>query len=311
VRIIRYHCPGGPDVLQLDEIPPPQPCSGELLISVAAAGVSLPAVRAMFTASGPWPVAPGGEVAGRVIALGPDVTGWHLGQRVVSVAFGGAYAELAVVPAALSAAVPETIGEATAVALLRNGHVALGALRAGGLKSGEKVLITAAAGGVGHLAVQLARVLGAERVLAAVGSSGKEAFVRELGADAVLSYADTAAAWPETVNIVLDGAGQAALHRGVAALAPFGRLVSYSASGGIVQVNDLRSQARSIIGFTVAHLARYSPQHYAQHQEELWRLALDSQVRPAIHAELPLTDAQHAHQILLSRENLGKVVLLP
>jgi NADPH:quinone reductase-like Zn-dependent oxidoreductase len=311
VRIVRYHAPGGPDVLQLDEVPSPQPGPGELLVNVAAAGVSLPTVRATFTASGPWPVAPGGEVAGRVVALGSGVEGWHLGQRVVSVAFGGAYAELAVVPVALTAAVPKTISDATAVALLRNGHVALGALYAAGLEPGDTVLITAAAGGVGHLAVQLARVLGAQRVLAAVGSFGKEAFVRTLGADAVLSYADTAAAWHETVNIVLDGAGQPALHRGIAALAPFGRLVSYSASGGSVQVNDLRSQARSIIGFTVAHLARYAPQCYAQHREQLWRLAIEGQVRAAVHAELPLVDAQRAHRIFLSRENLGKVVLLP
>lgn len=229
---------------------------------------------------------------------GPDVLRW----RLCRVGRG---------PGSLTTAVPETLGDATAVALLRNGHVALGALHAGGLHSGETVLITAAAGGVGHLAVQLAHVLGAERVLAAVGSSGKEAFVRELGADAVLSYADTAAAWHETVDLVLDGVGQAALHRGIAALAPFGRLVSYSASGGTVQVNNLRSQARSIIGFTVAHLARHSPQHYAQHRDELWRLALEGQLRAAIHAELPLTNAPRAHQILLSRKNLGKVVLLP
>jgi NADPH:quinone reductase-like Zn-dependent oxidoreductase len=187
----------------------------------------------------------------------------------------------------------------------------LGALHAGGLQPGDTVLITAAAGGVGHLAVQLARVLGARRVLAAVGSSGKEAFVRKLGADAVVSYADTAAAWHETVNIVLDGVGQAALHRGIAALAPFGRLVSSSASGGTVQVNDLRSQARSIIGFTVAHLARHAPQRYAQHREQLWQLAINGRVHAAVHAELPLIDAQLAHRILLSRENLGKVVLLP
>ncbi|MGH3515471.1 MAG: alcohol dehydrogenase catalytic domain-containing protein [Pseudonocardiaceae bacterium] len=124
MRIVRYHRPGGPEVLQLDDVLPPQPGPGQLLISVAAPGVSLPVVRATFTASGPWPIARGGEVAGRVIAFGPAARGWHLGRRVVSVAFGGAYAELAVVPAAVTAAVPETISDATTVALLRNGHVA-------------------------------------------------------------------------------------------------------------------------------------------------------------------------------------------
>jgi NADPH:quinone reductase len=115
-----------------------------------------------------WPVSPGGEVTGRVAAVGSGSQGWNVGDRVVAVAFGGAYAEFATVPAAFAARIPPTVGDVTAVAVLRNDQVALGALRAGGLTAGDQVLITAAAGGVGHLAVQLAKALGAERVIAAV-----------------------------------------------------------------------------------------------------------------------------------------------
>jgi NADPH:quinone reductase len=271
----------------------------------------LPVVRATQGADGRWPAAPGGEVAGQVAALGAGVQGWWVGQRVVAVAFTGAYADFATGPATFAAPIPEAISDATAVALLRNGQVALGALHAGRLAPDDTVLVTAAAGGVGHLAVQLAKALGAKRVVAAVGSPGKEAFVRRLGADAVLSYADGAPDWGEAADLALDGAGGAALARSVAALDVFGRLVSYSAAGGTVQVNDLRSQARSIIGFGVAHLARRSPDSYARHREDLWNLATTGHLRPAIHAELPLSDAVQAHRVLLSRENLGKIVLLP
>jgi NADPH:quinone reductase len=310
LRVVRYHRPGGPEVLQLDEVPRPEPGPGELLVEVSAAGVSLPVVRGTRTASGPWPASPGGEVAGRVAALGPAVEGWDVGDRVVAVAFGGAYAEFAAVPVAFAAAIPAAVGDAAAIAVLRNGQVALGALRAGGLVTGDRVLVTAAAGGVGHLAVQLARALGARRVVAAVGSTGKETFLKGLGADAVLQYRDSAAVWEEEVDLALDGAGGAALRRGVDALAVFGRLVSYSAAGGTVEVNDLRGQARSLIGFAVAHIARKSPDRYAQHREQLWQLVEGGALRPAVHAELPLTQAAHAHQALLDRENLGKVVLV-
>jgi NADPH:quinone reductase len=310
LRVVRHHRPGGPEVLQLDEVPRPEPGAGELLVKVTAAGVSLPVVRGLRTATGPWPAAPGGEVAGRVAALSPAVQGWEVGDRVVGVAFGGAYAEFAAVPVAFAAAIPAAVSDAAAVAVLRNGQVALGALRAGGLIAGDRVLVTAAAGGVGHLTVQLAKALGAQRVVAAVGSTGKEPFLRGLGADAVVRYGDEAAAWEEEADLVLDGAGGEALRRGVDALDVFGRLVSYSAEGGTVEVNDLRGRARSLIGFAVAHVARKTPERYAQHREQLWQLVEEGKLRPAVHARLPLTRAAQAHQALLDRENLGKVVLV-
>jgi NADPH:quinone reductase-like Zn-dependent oxidoreductase len=248
-------------------------------------------------------------VAGRVAARGAGVEDWEIGQRVVGVAFNGALAEMAVAPAALTAAIPDRIGDAAAVALLRNGQVALGALRAARFEAGETVLITAAAGGVGHLALQLARALGAERVIGAVGTPGKDQFLIGLGADAVRGYGEGDQPWDDTVSLVLDGAGHAALQRGIAALAPFGRLVSYSAAGGSVAANELRSQSRSIIGFAVANLARHQPERYAAHREQLWRLALEGRLVPAIHAQLSLDEVQHAHQLLLDRTNRGKVVL--
>lgn len=308
MRVVRYHRPGG---LRLDEVPSPQPGPGELVVAVTAAGVSWPVVRGLETATGPWPLAPGGEVAGRVAAVGSDVPGWAVGDRLVGVAFGSAYADQTTVPAAFAASIPDAVEDVSAVAVARNGQVALGALRAGGLEEGDRVLVTAAAGGVGHLAVQLAKAFGAGRVVAAVGSPGKAEFLRGLGADAVVEYTDTAPDWDEEVDLVLDGAGGAALRRGVQALAVFGRLVSYSAAGGPVEVNDLRAHARSVIGFGIAHLARRTPQRYAAQRDELWRLVAQGRVRGVVHAALPLTAASDAHRMLLARENRGKVVLLP
>ncbi|HVX45989.1 MAG TPA: zinc-binding dehydrogenase [Mycobacteriales bacterium] len=311
MRTVRYHRSGGPEVLAIDEVDPPEPGPGELLVEVAAAGVSLPVVRQTRSADSPWPLSPGGEVAGRVSALGPGVTGWTAGQRVVSIAFGGAYAERAVVPVAFSTAIPDPIADNTAVALLRNGQVALGALQAGAVALTDRVLVTAAAGGVGHLAVQLARALGGRDVVAAVGSPGKEAFLEEFGIATVLSYAEDAPAWDVSVDLVIDGAGGSALTRGISALETFGRLVSFSAAGGTLEVNDLRVQSRRLIGFSIAHLARLAPQQYAQNRETLWRLAATGAIRPAIHAELPLADAADAHRIIEARTNRGKIVLRP
>jgi NADPH:quinone reductase-like Zn-dependent oxidoreductase len=160
-------------VLTIEETPVPRPAEGELLVEVAAVGVNLPVVRLTRGGPGgagvPLPHAPGGDVVGRVAAVGAGVTGWELGRRVAALAPTGAYAEYVPVPAALAAPVPGGIDDEAAVQMVRGGQVALGVLRAAGLQGGEDVLVTAAAGGVGHLSVQLARILGAARVVAAIG----------------------------------------------------------------------------------------------------------------------------------------------
>lgn len=174
MRAVRFHSYGGPDVLEVEEVPRPRPGAGELLVEVEVVGVTLPVVR--LTRGGPegtgvaLPHAPGGEIAGRIAAVGSDVTGWRVGQRVAALAFTGAYAEYAVVAAAFATAVPDDVPVEAAVTLVRGGQVALGTLHAAGLQSGESVLVTGAAGGVGHVAVQLARIVGAGRVVGAVAT---------------------------------------------------------------------------------------------------------------------------------------------
>lgn len=308
---------GGPEVLKVEDAARPEPGEGELLVEVGAVGVTLPIVR--LTHGSPdgggvaLPHAPGGEIAGRVVATGPGVSGWEVGQRVAGLAFTGAYAEFATVAASFIFAVPDQVDDATAVVLVRSGQVALGALHASGLRRGESVLVTAAAGGVGHLAVQLARSRGAGRVVAAVGSTGragKAAFLGDLGADEVVTY--DADGWGDPVDVVLDGAGGERVQTaGLRSLAPLGRLVSYNGVGAVVDVNELRMHGRSVIGFAMPHLVARRRDLYEQHQRELWDLHANGHLTAAVHRTLSLDEAAEAHRVIEDRENLGKVILEP
>ncbi|GGY12348.1 hypothetical protein GCM10010358_75930 [Streptomyces minutiscleroticus] len=190
MRRVRFYAYGGPEVLRVEEAEAPEPGPGELLVRTEAVGVTLPAVRRVRGEGGrtPLPGTVGGEVAGTVVALGPDVAGFGVGDRVTSLTFSGSYAELVLAPAALASRVPDGASAVRAVTLVRSGHVALAALATALPASAGSVLVTGAASGVGHLAVQPARLRGAGRVVAAVGSSAKADFVRGLGADEVVTY---------------------------------------------------------------------------------------------------------------------------
>ncbi|MEV6346758.1 zinc-binding alcohol dehydrogenase family protein [Actinoplanes sp. NPDC051851] len=303
MKRVRYHRDG----LRVEEAPEPVPGDGELLIRTRAIGVTLPALRRLTGPGTELPTLPGGEVAGEVIGSGRGVTGWAPGDRVSALPFGGAYAEVVTAAVMTAERIPDGGADAQAVALVRSGHVALGVLDAAALTGGESVLVTAAASGVGHLLVQLARLRGAGRVVAVAGP-GKASFLYDLGADEVLSYTD--GPWPQQC-VVLDGAGGGAFTRGVEALRPGGRLVFYSSGGGTIDASALLAGSKTVTGFGIANLARGNPARYAAHGRELWELALDGRLRPVVHGEFPLDAAATAHEIVEARENCGKVVLRP
>lgn len=309
MRKIVFRAYGGPEVLEQVQGPRPECGAGELLVEVEVVGITLPGVRQTRGGNVALPHTPGGDVVGRVVATGSDVAGFAVGDRVAGISGAGAYAEFAVLPAAFATPVPVDIDAAVAAVLVRNGQVALGALRAAGLQPGESVLVTGAAGGVGHLAVQLARVLGAARVVGAVSTAAKADFVRGLGADEVVRY-DDPAGWGEQVDVVLDGVGDAVLAKALPAVAPLGRLVEFSGGGGLVDVVDLRMRAVSVIGFSMAPFVKRHRDVYDAQRERLWELARSGAIRAATHA-LPLEKAGEAHQLIESRANLGKVVLVP
>ncbi|MEV5238686.1 zinc-binding dehydrogenase [Streptomyces cinnamoneus] len=309
MRRVRYYEYGGPEVLRVEETDVPSPGPGQLLLRTEAIGVTLPVVRKIRAGGLPLPAGVGGEVAGQIVAVGPDVTGFAVGERVTGLCFGDGYAEYALLDTAMASPVPPGASAVDAVALVRCGLVALGAYEAARPAEGESVLVTAAAGGSGHLAVQLARARGASRVVAAVGSKAKAGFVRSLGADEVVTYGDES--WGEPVDIVLDAVGGDLLSPAVAALAPGGRLVAYSSGGGTIEAYDLLVGAKAAIGFQMALIARGRPRLMEQWRQELWALFEAGKVRPRVHAELPLEDAAKAHEIIEARANEGKVILRP
>ncbi len=307
MRRVRYEANGGPEVLFVEEVPAPEPGPGELLVRNEAIGVTLPAVRKVREGDAPTPL--GGEVAGTVAAVGEGVSGFALGDRVTGLCFSYGYADMAVVHQAMASHIPDGADAVLAVALVRSGLVARGAFEAAAPKPGDAVLVTAAASAVGSLAVQYAKAHGASRVVAAVSSAEKADFVRKSGADEVVLYPD--ASWGEPVDVVLDGVGGDLLGPAVRALAPGGRLVAFSSGGGVIDAYELLARSASAIGFQMAAIARGKPELYARWREELWTLYRDGKLSPRIHARIPLAQAARAHEIIESRSNLGKVVLVP
>ncbi len=305
MRRVRYESSGGP--LFLEEVAVPEAAGGELLVRCEAVGVTLPVVRKVTETAEPIPL--GGEIAGEGVAVGADVTRFRVGDRVTGLCFGHGYADFALLHEAMASPVPEAASAVDAVALVRSGLVALGALEAARPEPGESALVTAAASGVGQLALQLARVRGASRVVGAVSGAGKAGFVRSLGADEVVTY--DAPDWGEPFDYALDAVGGDLLTPAIAALIPGGRLVAYSSGGGTIRAYDLLVGAKSVIGFQMARIARGKPEVYERWRQELWRLFTEGALKPAVHAEFPLEDAAKAHEVIESRSNLGKVVLRP
>ncbi|MET8952548.1 zinc-binding dehydrogenase [Streptomyces sp. NPDC004533] len=305
MRRVRYESTHGP--LFVEEAPVPSAGPGELVVRCEAVGVTLPVVRKATEAAEPIPL--GGEIAGEVVAAGDGVTRFRAGDRVTGLCFGHGYADFAVLHETMASPVPDHATAVDAVALVRSGLVALGALTAARPKPGESALITGAASGVGHLAVQLARTRGASHVVGAVSGAGKAEFVRSLGAEQVVTY--DAPDWGEPVDYALDAVGGALLTPALDAVAPGGRLVVYSSGGGTLQAYDLLAGAKTVTGFQMARIARGRPELYERWRRELWRLFDEGALRPVVHGEFPLEEAAKAHAVIESRENLGKVVLRP
>ncbi|MFJ1756076.1 zinc-binding alcohol dehydrogenase family protein [Kitasatospora sp. NPDC088134] len=305
---IRHKAEGKPGALLAERVDRPEPAAGELLVRVGAIGVTLPTVRKLWE-RGDGPVALGGEIAGEVVALGPGVEDFALGEHVTGLCFADAYAEFAVLSTAMASRVPAGVTAVDAVAVVRSGLVALGAYEAARPQLHESVLVTAAASGVGVMALQYARALGAGRVVAAVSSRAKVDFVRWMGADEVVRYAD--ADWGGPYDVILDGVGGDLLAPAVRCLAPGGRLVAFSSGGGAVEAHELLLRGASLIGFQMRAVAAGQPERHARWQRELWQLYGAGTLRPAVHAQIPLSQAARAHALVERRRNLGKVVLVP
>jgi NADPH:quinone reductase-like Zn-dependent oxidoreductase len=324
VRRVRYYTYGGPEVLKVEEADVPVPGEGQVLIRTTAIGANFvdtkfrrgPSAGTLFNL--PLPGSPTGDVVGVVEGAGPGAE--HLvGRRVAALAEKDAFADHVLADAAWLADVPDELDDAAASLLPSPAPVALRVLRAGQLKAGETVLVHAAAGTIGHLATQLAKLEGAGTVIATAGSAAKLDFARAHGADVAVDYTrddwtdQVRAAAPGGVDVVLDSVGGAMLHQSIDLLAPFGRVVAYGvASGefGAVPVMSL-VQLRTVTAFSLLAWRAAAPEQAAAEVAELTAHFAAGRLRASVHTRLPLDEAVAAHRILDSRAQLGRVLLIP
>ncbi len=315
MRAIQISEYGGPEVLRLVDLPTPEPGTGEVLVRVSLAGVNFADTHRRtntYLAKEDLPFVPGTEVAG----VREDT-----GERVVALTGSGGYAEYAIAPGALTFSIPDGIDDATALALLLQGLTAWHLYRTcARVAPGESVVVHAAAGGVGSLAVQLGRSMGAGRVIATASTEDKRALALELGADVALDGLPDGlierlveANLGAPVDVVFEMAGGEVFERSYAALAPFGRLVVYgiaSGDGNDVRSGSLMRHSRSVVGFWLMHcLGR--PALVDEALADLFARAARGELRVVSSPAYPLAEAARAHRDLAGRRTTGKVVLDP
>jgi len=305
---------GGPEVLTHTDLPDPQPGDGETLVTVARAGVNFAdthVTRNDYLADQSLPVIPGGEISGTT----PD------GKRVAALLMNGGYAEKVAVPDASLVPVPDEVDDDQAAALLLGGLTARSILRiSADLQEGESVAIHAAAGGTGSLAVQLAKSMGAGRVIALASSEPKRQMTLELGADAAidsrsddLTEAILEANGGEPVDVVLEMSGGEAFEASLRALAPFGRLVTFgiaSREENLVKTGHLMRNSRAVVGFWLVHLFS-RPDLLRDGITEVLGAAAAGNLKAVIGEVLPMSEARRAHEALAARETTGKLLLDP
>ncbi len=306
---------GGPDVLRHTDLPEPEPTDGEVLVRVARAGINFADThqrRDDYLAPAQLPLIPGGEVSGTT----PD------GRRVAALLAGGGYAELVAVPEAHLVPVPDEVSDDQGAALLLQGLTAWATLRISAhLEAGESVVVHAAGGGVGTLAVQLAKRMGAGRVIALASSEEKRDLARRLGADVAadsraddLETAILEANGGKQVDVVLEMTGGSAFEASYAALAPFGRLVIYgiaSREPNEVATGDLMRTTRGVIGFWLVQMVGNRPDLLREGIGELLGAVASGELEVVIGGVYPLSEAGRAHEDLQARRTQGKLLLDP
>ena len=322
MKAIRIRETGDPEVMRLEEIETPAPKTGEVLIKVAAAGVNYAdlAQRAgAYLTPTRTPMTPGLEIAGTVVALGEGVSSVAEGTRVAAFCDGG-YAEYAISQASMVIPIPPTLDFTHAAAFPLQGITAYQLLQESArIQASESVLIHAAAGGVGTLAVQLAKLMGAGTVIGTASNAEKLDLVRRLGADATINY--TEQDWVDQVknatggkgaDIILEMVGGTISEQSLQCLAPFGRMVIYgAASGQISQFSgpQLMFKNQAIIGYWLSgQISR--PDRITLAIMSLMQYLLSGQLKIIVGQTFSLEQAVEAHKAIAARKTTGKVVLL-
>lgn len=314
MRAIRFHQPGGPEVLTIDEVADPVPTGDQLLINVTASGVNYADIERVAGVYDPPKVLPhilGGEVVGRT----------DDGRRIAGLTRGGGgYATRAAVEAHHAVEVPDPIDDGQALAVLVQGLTAWHLLRsAARLTEGETVVVHAAAGGVGSLLVQLARHFGAGRVIAVASTPEKRELALKLGADVAIdadpdTYVDRvlAATGGAGADVVLDANAGPILAAAVEVLAPFGRVYSYGDAGndgrGLVDPEKLAERNAAVGGFWIGPVLN-RPEIFAGPVTDMFGLIASGALNPLVSAEYPFDEVKRALTDMRERRTTGKVWL--
>jgi len=322
MKTVRIHKAGGPEALTYEDVPEPTPKAGEAIVKVEAAGVNYVDV---YQRSGQYklelPITLGLEAGGTVTAVGPGVTEVQVGDKVAYTGVPGAYAQYAAVPAQRLVVLPQGVSTRQGAAAMLQGMTAhYLACSTYPLKSGDTALVHAAAGGVGLLLCQIARMRGA-RVVGTVSTDEKAKLAREAGADQVILYTKQdfevevkRITGGKGLQVVYDSVAKTTFEKGFNCLAPRGMMVLYGQSSGPIGAFDLQilNQKGSLF------LTRPSLGHYTATREELLQRAgevlgwiRDGKLRLRTEFEFPLKDAAEAHRALEGRKTTGKVLLIP
>ena len=322
MRAIRIDEWGGPEVMQLADLPTPDPAEGEVLIRVSRAGINWADTHQRqndYIARYELPLVPGGEVVGTVERGAGQI---RAGQRVVAMTGTGAYAEYATAAAETTFPLPDGVDDGQALALLIQGLTAWHLYRTcGRVAPGESVVVISGAGGVGSLAVQLGRSMAhAGRIVATASSEEKRALTLELGADAALdtgredlTEALVEANGGEKVDVVFEVSGGSVFEACRKALAPFGRLVVYgiaSRDQNEVRTGGLMRRSQSIVGFWLMQCIG-RPGMLREPLADLFERAARGEVRAVVGETYPLSEVARAHEDIQSRRTSGKLLLDP
>ena len=333
MRVVVIARAGGPEVLEVEERPTPVAGPGQVRIDVGAAGVNFADTMArvgLYEDAPPLPAVVGYEVAGTVGAVGAGVTGIAEGDRVMAATQFGGYAEQVVVSASDAIPLPEALSVEQGAAVPVNYATAwAGLIGYGSLRAGERVLVHAAAGGVGIAATQIAKHAGAH--VLGTASPAKHDAVRAQGADEAIDY--TRKGWErdlEPVDLIMDAVGGDSFARSYGLLRPGGRLVAFGASSVMTgEKRNLLKAApkalRMLRGFNLIKQMQESKAVIGLNMLTLWKdrgtlepwieplqqLLADGALQPVVHEAVPFDRAGDAHRILGERRNVGKVVLVP
>ncbi len=329
MKALLSHEPGPPETLRLSELPEPTPGPGELLVRVRACAINYPDVLIIedkYQFKPPRPFAPGGEVAGEVIALGEGVTDWRAGERMVAVTGFGGLAEMVVVPAKNAFRLPaERSFEDGSALLLTYATSIHGLYDRGRLQAGQTLLVLGAAGGVGLAAVELGKAKGA-RVIAAVSSEEKAAAAREAGADDAIVYLRgpfdkdgqkalaaqfKSAVGPNGADVIFDPVGGDYAEPALRAIAWEGRYLVVGFPAGIpkLPLNLTLLKSCDVCGVFWGAFAARDPEANAAHVAELFRLWGEGAINPKISATYSLDRAGEAIAAMAARRSIGKLVV--